>query len=188
MSFSQEFIDKVRDANNIVDIFSEYTQLKRSGGRLMGLCPFPGHNEKSPSFSVSEDKQVYHCFGCQRSGQIFIALQELKGLNFPEAVEYLANRAGIMMPLESHRSRPNPEQKSKKDNLYKVNKFAAQFYHQQLMKLEADHYAKKYCFKRGLNRDLVQLFQIGFADNAWDLLVKKCRHHRFRSILRQSWV
>lgn len=173
MNFSQDFIDKVRDANNIVDLFSEYTQLKRSGGRLMGLCPFPGHGEKTPSFSVSEDKQVYHCFGCQRSGQIFTALKELKGLSFPEAVEYLANRAGIIMPHESVRSKADIEAKTHREKLLKVNAFTAQVFHHQLKQVGADHQAQKYCVKRGLTKEIIDTFQIGFAPNSWDYLVNQ---------------
>jgi DNA primase len=170
VTFSQDFIDKVRDANNIVDLFSEYTQLKRSGGRLMGLCPFPGHSEKSPSFSVSEDKQVYYCFGCQRSGQIFTALKELKGYSFPEAVEYLANRAGVIMPTEHASQKINPEVKTRKEKLNKLNTVSAQFFHSQLLKLERSHYALEYCRKRGLTREVVEIFNIGFAPSQWDSL------------------
>lgn len=170
MTFSQDFIDKVRDANNIVDLFSEYTQLKRSGGRLMGLCPFPSHNEKSPSFSVSEDKQVYHCFGCQRSGQIFTALKELKGLSFPEAMEHLANRAGIIMPQEHPSTKVKPEVKSRKEKLLKLNLVAAQVFHNQLNKVAQDHYAKTYCRTRNLSAEIIETFQIGFAPNQWDTL------------------
>ncbi len=169
MNFSQDFIDKVRDANNIVDVFSEFTQLKRSGGRLMGLCPFPSHNEKTPSFSVSEDKQVYHCFGCQRSGQIFTALKELKGLNFPEAIEYLANRAGIIMPQDnSEKVKADQENKSRREKLLKINTFATKVFQQQL---KNDQHVKEYCEKRGLSPEITEAFQLGSAPNQWDALV-----------------
>ena len=173
MGFSQDFIDKVRDSNNIVDVLSEFTQLKRVGGRLTGLCPFPDHREKTPSFSVSEDKQVYHCFGCKRSGQIFIALKELKGLNFPEAVEYLAQRAGIPLPVDERRASSDDGQRERKEKLLRINKIAAQFFHSQLLKQEAQHYAKAYCKKRKLSPDIVKQFQIGFAENEWESLTKK---------------
>lgn len=173
--FSQEFIEKVRDANNIVDLFSEYTQFKRSGGRLMGLCPFPGHLEKTPSFSVSEDKQVYHCFGCQRSGSIFTALEELKGLNFPEAVEYLANRAGIMLPAESIPQKVNQQNKSHREKLLQTNEIAAQYFHQTFLKLTAAHPVRKYCEKRGLTPELIKLFQVGYAPAIWEGLTQKLK-------------
>ena len=90
MRFSQEFIERVQESNNVVDIISQYTQLKHTGSGLMGRCPFPDHQEKTPSFSVSEAKQVYHCFGCHKSGNIFSFLRDYQGLNFPEAIEFLA--------------------------------------------------------------------------------------------------
>lgn len=173
MNFSQDFIDKVRNSSNIVDLLSEYTQFKRSGGRLMGLCPFPGHNEKTPSFSVSEDKQVYHCFGCQRSGQIFTALKELKGLSFPEAVEYLANRAGIIMPQDLKTADTDKEAKAQRENLLKINTFAVQIFHQHLKKTTAAHYVREYCKKRNLTQEIVDTFQIGFAPNEWDTIVNQ---------------
>jgi DNA primase len=173
VSFSQEFIDKVRDANNIVDLFSEFTELKRSGHRLMGLCPFPGHVEKSPSFSVSEDKQLYHCFGCGRSGQIFIALQELKGLNFPDAVEYLANKANIAIPVSEKNYVKKPDEKSKLQALHKINKTAAEFFHKNLIDLPSHHYLKKYCEKRGLTSEIIKLFSIGYALNDWSALTNQ---------------
>jgi DNA primase len=176
MTFSQDFIDKVRDANNIVDLFSEYTQLKRSGSRLTGLCPFPGHNEKTPSFSVSEDKQLYHCFGCKRAGQIFTALQELKGLNFPEAIEYLANRAGIILPVESQRTKADIAAKSHRENLLKINSYAAKVFHHHLTKIPKDHYVKLYCEKRGLSAEIINTFQIGFALNEWESLATQLRN------------
>ncbi len=172
MTYSQDIIDKVRDANNIVDLFSEYTQLKRSGGRLMGRCPFPGHNEKTPSFSVSEDKQVYHCFGCQRSGQIFTALKELKGLSFPEAMEHLAQRAGIILPQKQSTSKVDLEAKSHREQLFRTNTFAAKVFHEQLKKASVDHPASQYCLKRRLSASIIETFQIGYAPDQWEVLVR----------------
>ena len=101
MKFSQDFIEKVRDANNLVDLVSQHSQLRPMAGGYMGRCPFPDHQEKTPSFSVSEVKQVYHCFGCQKSGNIFTFVQDFMGLSFREAVEYLASRAHISLPEDS---------------------------------------------------------------------------------------
>ena len=173
MRFSPEFIERVRDANNIVDVFSEYTPLKRSGGRLMGLCPFPGHNEKTPSFSVSEDKQVYYCFGCKRSGQIFTALQELKGLNFPEAVEYLAKKAGLPIPTESKTSQVQSGAKIRREKLLKINQVAKARYHEAFIKLPSDHPARLYANKRGLCDEIVHLFSIGYAPSQKDALSRE---------------
>jgi DNA primase len=175
MRFSPEFIEKVRDANNIVDVFAEHTQLKRTGSRLMGLCPFPGHNEKTPSFSVSEDKQVYHCFGCNRSGNIFKALEELKGFNFRECVEYLAQKAGVPIPTESREDSHEQQAKTHRDKLYKINRVTAQFYKEQLARSASNHHARLYAQKRRLTSEIIDLFQIGYSPEAWDSLALKLK-------------
>jgi DNA primase len=172
MRFSQDFIEKVRDANNIVDVFSEYTQLKRTGMRLMGLCPFPGHNEKTPSFSVSEDKQVYHCFGCHRSGNIYKAVEELKGFSFPDAVEYLAKKAGLPMPVDASVGPAEQKAKSHRETLLKINASAAQYYHMQFVNVLSSHIVRTYAEKRGLTAEIIELFQIGYATEQWDGLAK----------------
>ncbi len=171
MSFSQDFIEKVRDANNLVDILSEYTSFKRTGGQHMGRCPLPGHNEKTPSFSVSEPKQVYHCFGCGKSGNIFDALRELRGFSFPESVEYLANRAGIAIPESDQKKSSNPD-RDKKARQLKLNKIAAEFFHKTFLGLPASHPVKKYAESRGLSQPIVEEFRIGYAPDGWDGLKK----------------
>jgi DNA primase len=168
MSFSREFIEKVRDANNIIDIISEFTTLKRTGSGYMGCCPLPGHNEKSPSFSVSETKQVYHCFGCQRKGNIYTAVQELKNLSFPEAIEYLADRASISIPKDDARSTMTIEAKSTRETMLKINKAAATYYHQNLLELSSDHPVRKYCQSRGLNEEIIKKFHLGYATDEWE--------------------
>lgn len=179
MKFDADFIEKVRDANNIVDVISEFTQLKGASGRLMGLCPFPGHKEKTPSFSVSSDKQVYYCFGCKKAGNIYTFVQEMKGLSFPESVEYLAQRASIPMPKEviDHKGQKKPLATGQKDRaqarvMWKVNEFAAQFYHQQLLRLPSSHPMRIYCRDRGLDQNLIEKFQIGAALEDWDGLAR----------------
>ena len=94
--YSEEIIEEVRQANDIVDVISEYVQLKRKGRNYFGLCPF--HNEKSPSFSVSPDKQIFHCFGCNVGGNVFTFLMQIEGISFIEAVQELADRANIQLP------------------------------------------------------------------------------------------
>ena len=94
--YSDEIIDDVRQSNDIVDVISQYVRLKRSGRNYFGLCPF--HNEKSPSFSVSPEKQIFHCFGCGVGGNVFTFLTKIEGINFVEAVQQLAERANIQLP------------------------------------------------------------------------------------------
>jgi DNA primase len=173
MKFSPEFIEKVRDANNLVDIISQYTQLKPTGSGLMGRCPFPDHQEKTPSFSVSEIKQVYHCFGCHKKGNIFTFLQNYQGMNFPEAIEYLANRASIAMPEKnSEANEYQDRQQERKKLLARVNKLANYYFSEQLKRQPNDHPVKQYIAKRGLSPEVIEAFQIGYSTPEWDGLVK----------------
>ena len=173
MAFSQDFIEKVRDANNVVDILGEFTTFKNSSrGQYMGCCPLPGHNEKTPSFSVSEVKQVYHCFGCGKSGNIFDALKELRNQSFPEAVEYLANRASIPIPNEMRGGGKADSNKELRSELNKINQSTSHFYHKTLMDLPTDHPVRQYIRDRGLSKDIVEEFKIGYAEDSWDLLQK----------------
>ncbi|MCB0342063.1 MAG: DNA primase [Bdellovibrionales bacterium] len=164
----------MREANNIVDIIGEFTQLKRVGHRLTGLCPFPDHNEKTPSFSVSEDKQLYYCFGCKKAGNIYTFLQGIRGFTFPEAVEYLAHRSGIEIPKPKDLP-PTAKAQTKvthdaKKIMWKLNRFAAVFYHKKLKSLSADHPVRAYVKQRGLSEDIVDLFHLGYAPDGWSEL------------------
>lgn len=170
MKFSPEFIERVAEANNLVDIISQYTQLKQSGSGLMGRCPFPDHQEKTPSFSVSEVKQVYHCFGCHKKGNIYTFLQQYNGMNFPETIEFLAQRASIPMPVMENQAsnQIRDREQEKKKLLLKINKLAAQYFSEQLQKTPADHPVRAYLKKRGLSNDVIETFQIGYALPDWD--------------------
>lgn len=167
MKYPQDFIDRVREATNLVDLIGQYVQLRRSGGNHQGLCPF--HNEKSPSFSVSEDKQVYHCFGCKASGNVFSFVQNYQGLTFPETIEYLARRAGLPIPEIKNEERHSGARDAK-DILHRVNALAAQFFHQRLKNLPSDHPAKEYLKTRGLDDALVDTYKLGYAPDDWNEL------------------
>lgn len=168
MRFSEDFIERIQEANNLVDVISQYTQLKPSGSGLMGRCPFPDHVEKTPSFSVSEAKQVYHCFGCHKSGNIFSFLRDYQGMNFRDALEYLANRASIPLPTLEKDSPERDQASEKKKLLIKINKLAAEFYIEQLKKAPYDHPVKKYISSRGLSQETLETFGIGYALPDWD--------------------
>ena len=156
--YSDEIIDEVRQTNDIVDIISQYVHLKRSGRNFFGLCPF--HNEKSPSFSVSPDKQIFHCFGCGVGGNVFTFLTKIEGINFVEAIQTLAERSNIQLPtLENNGDTAKEMLKAK---VYKVNEFAANYYHQNLYKPESK-IAQEYIKKRKLTNETLQSFQIGFS-------------------------
>ena len=181
--FSPDFIEQVRLANNIVDIIGEDTFLKSSGTgeRYTGLCPFPSHNEKTPSFSVSADKQLYHCFGCNESGNIFTYLKTQKGLSFGMAVEELARRAGIALPeLESSgfedrdtfaTTKAKYNAHLKRQKLLAINQLACEFYEQQLKILSSSHDIKNYLRQRGFSPEIIQKFRLGYAPKSWDALL-----------------
>lgn len=183
MKFTPEFVDKVRDANNIVDVLSQYTSFKHTGRDHVGLCPFPDHKEKTPSFSVSESKQVYYCFGCKKAGNTINFLMDYNGMSFPESVEYLANRASIALPEEnSYQS----HKKSDKNKLLKINLHAGAFFKKELANLPEDHPAKVYLKNRGLNQETMEAFKIGYSPEGWDNLVKYFMHVKAPLSLAQN--
>lgn len=156
--YSDEILEEIRQYNDIVDVISQYVHLKRSGRNFFGLCPF--HNEKSPSFSVSPDKQIFHCFGCGVGGNIYTFISKIEGVSFREAVEMMAQRANIQLPkLENQGDSAKEELKEK---VYKVNKFAAEFYHQNLYK-PTSKVAQEYIKSRKLNNETLKAFQIGYS-------------------------
>lgn len=156
--YSEEIINEVRQSNDIVDVISQYVHLKRSGRNYFGLCPF--HNEKTPSFSVSPDKQIFHCFGCGVGGNVFTFISKIEGVNFLESLQILAERANIQLPtIENSVDSKREELKSK---VYKINEFTAEFYHQNLYKPQ-EKIGQDYVKKRQLNNETLKAFKIGFS-------------------------
>lgn len=174
MRFDENFIQKVIDANNIVEIIGQYTELKGRGDQHMGLCPFPDHNEKTGSFSVSESKQLYNCFGCKKGGNIITFLKDYNGFSFVEAIEYLANRAHIELPKETEvGAQAAPKRRTSmnlKKQMFRANKFAAVFYHQKLKNLSENHKLQAYLKKRNLTPEVIDEFRLGYATESWDEL------------------
>lgn len=182
--YSDEVINDVRQSNDIVDVISQYVHLKRSGRNFFGLCPF--HNEKSPSFSVSPDKQIFHCFGCGVGGNVFSFITQIEGINFVEAVQMLAERANIQLPtLQDNGDSQREELKAK---VYKVNEFTADFYHQNLYKPQAK-IAQEYVKKRQLSNETLKSFKIGFSGK-FDELYQELKKQGFgeREILESGLV
>ena len=158
--YSDEIIEEVKNNNDIVDVISQYVALKRSGRNYFGLCPF--HNEKSPSFSVSPDKQIFHCFGCGVGGNVFHFISKIENINFKESIELLAERANIKLPvLDSSEDSQKLELKSK---VYEINKIAAEFYHENLYKPTSKQ-AQEYIKKRKLDNNTLKSFLIGYSGN-----------------------
>ena len=165
--YSDELIDEIRNKNDIVDVISQYVTLKRSGRNFFGLCPF--HKEKSPSFSVSPDKQIFHCFGCGVGGNVFHFLQKIENISFLEALESLANQAGINLPtLDNAVDDKLIRLKSK---VYKINEIAANFYHERLYKPESKQ-AQDYIKKRKLDNKTLKNFLIGYSGNFNELYIE----------------
>lgn len=185
MRFSQEFIDRVLESNNLVDVIGAYTQLKASGQGFMGRCPFPDHREKTPSFSVSELKQVYNCFGCHKKGNLLTFVMEMQGLNFPQAVEFLAHRASI--PLPSSISGEGDLSRDKKKEILRANAAAAVFYRKRLLSQREDSPAKEYLRRRGLSPSIQEEYGIGWAGSAWDELLVELKAQGFpASVLEEA--
>ena len=158
MRYSDELLDEIKSKNDIIDIVSQYVVLKRAGRNYMGLCPF--HKEKSPSFCVSPDKQIFHCFGCGVGGNVIHFIGKIENLNFIESLELLANRAGIELPKSGN---AEDDRISKlKSRVYELNKCAAEFYHQNLYKITAKP-AQEYVKKRKLDNRTLKAFKIGYS-------------------------
>ena len=167
----QDIIDRVRDSADIVDVVSQYVDLKQRGPNFFGLCPF--HNEKTPSFSVASAKQIYYCFGCNSGGNVFSFLMDYQQIPFPDAVKALAERYNI--PISIERSEGDSELYS---SLYKLHDIAMNLYQENLFSSVGKN-ALDYLKDRGLEEDIIKQFKVGFAEESWDQLVKKCKGRGF---------
>lgn len=160
MYYSDEIIEEVRSRNDIVDVISTYVKLQKKGSSYFGLCPF--HNEKSPSFSVSQDKQIFHCFGCGVGGDVFRFIQKIENIDFREAIQILAEKAGITLPtLENDKDNKRLQLKSK---VYEINEIVANYYHENLYKPTSKQ-AQEYVKKRKLDNNTLKTFLIGYSGN-----------------------
>ena len=169
MYYSDEIVEEVRSQNDIVDVISEYTGLKRAGNSYKCCCPF--HNEKTPSFVVSREKQMYHCFGCGVGGNVYTFVMKYEGMTFPEAIQYLAKRAGIELP-EEELSEEDKKRKSWRTKLYEINLDAAGYFHYLLTKTERGKVGYKYYKDRGFSDETINKFGLGYADIYRDDLYK----------------
>lgn len=168
MYYSDEIIEEVRSRNDIVDVISTYVKLQKKGSSYFGLCPF--HNEKSPSFSVSRQKQMYYCFGCGAGGNVFTFLMEYENYTFVEALKYLADRAGVDLPEEEY-SREERERADTRAVLLEINKLAAQYYYVQLMSSQGA-VGMEYFKKRELSDETIKAFGLGYSNKYSDDLYR----------------
>jgi DNA primase len=164
-------VEIIKDRLDIVELVGERVALKKAGQHHKGLCPF--HQEKSPSFIVSSSKRIWHCFGCNKGGDIFSFVQESEQLEFPEALAMLASRAGVELKKQSKQS------SDKRQRIIELLDLSARFYHEILMNQPAGKKGKEYLLKRGVKEETMQQFQIGYAPKSWDALQGFLRHKSF---------
>ena len=180
--FPEELVNEVIQANDIVDIVSGYVRLKRSGSSFMGCCPF--HREKTPSFHVSADKQLYHCFGCGAGGSVIQFIMNAEGLDFPDALRFLAEKSGIRLP-ESDIEKGD-ERYKRKQKMYEMNKDAARYFRECLLSQDGQA-AQEYLKKRQLDGKTIAAFGLGFAPKGWDGVLKHLRGKGYdRSLIVES--
>ena len=168
MRFSDTFLDEVVARNDIADVVSSYVTLTRKGSNLFGLCPF--HNEKTPSFSVAPDKQIYHCFGCKKGGSVINFIMEIEGLSFPEAVAFLAKRANLPLPAEEEQTGADRMRR----RVLELNRTAARWYYEQLQQPQGAA-VQSYLDRRQIRKNIAVRFGMGASLNEWDALTRTMR-------------
>jgi DNA primase len=173
MRIPEQKIEEVRRASDIVDVISGYVKLKKRGKNFLGLCPF--HTEKTPSFNVSPDRQMYHCFGCGVGGNVFTFVMEHDKVSFVEAVRTLAEKAGISLPQETSSDR---EQVTENEALYNACKVAGRFFYDNMVNTIEGQLAHEYFKHRGFAEETIRTFGLGYSMNAWDALLKHAENEK----------
>jgi len=168
MNSHQSVKEEIRRVADIVEIIGQYVQLKKAGQNLMGLCPF--HSEKAPSFTVNSSKQMFHCFGCKKGGDVFAFWMEYHKVSFPQALQDLAQRYHISLP-EKVWSPAQKKQGELRDQLYEINEKAADFFHRVLLDSEKGSQGRRYLEQRSFNQELINGFRLGYAPDQWDGLL-----------------
>ena len=184
MFYSDDIVEEVRSRNDIVDVISEYAGLKKAGNSYKCCCPF--HSEKTPSFTVSREKQMYHCFGCGAGGNVYTFIMKYENFTFPEAIDFLAKRAGINLP-EKEMSPEDKKKYSRKQQMFDVNKSAAAYFHFLLTKTERGKLGYNYYKERGFTDETIAKFGLGYADIYRDDLYKYLKNKGFSdSIIKDA--
>ncbi len=164
-----DLIDAIRSQADIADVVSDYVTLRKSGRNFVGLCPF--HDEKTASFSVNPERQIFHCFGCGKGGNVFTFLMEHEHVSFVEAVHHVARRLGIAIP-DTYRER---EASSEAESLARITRFAARFFHERLLNSAPGSIVQRYVTKRGLSDETIKSFGLGYAPDSWNDLLNAAR-------------
>ncbi|MFH2013147.1 MAG: DNA primase [Pseudomonadota bacterium] len=162
-------LEEIKDRASIIEVISDYVSLKKVGRNFKGLCPF--HSEKTPSFIVNEEKQIFHCFGCNTGGNVFNFLMKIDRLSFPEAARGLAKRYGITLP-KIKISEEDKKKNLKRESLFELNELAANYYHNLLINEKEGKKAEEYLSQRGIGKDVIINHKVGYAQNSWDGLLK----------------
>ena len=183
MYYSEDLVEEVRSKNDIVDVISGYVRLQKKGSSYFGLCPF--HNEKSPSFSVSRDKQMFYCFGCGKGGNVFTFLMDYENFSFPEALKVLADRAGVELPQMDY-SREAKEKADLRASLLEINKEAAKYFYVQLKSPQGER-AHRYLTDRKLSEETITAFGLGYSNKYSDDLYRYLREKGYaEDLIRQA--
>ena len=171
----QELIETIREQSDLVEVIGEYLRLTKKGKDYVALCPF--HQEKTPSFTVSREKQIFHCFGCGRGGNVFHFLMFMENLTFPEAIRLLSSRTGIAIPVS--KGADSQKKAGEESRVGEINALAADFYRQFLADRTEGAGAREYLVRRGLNKETIQRFGLGYAPNSWHGLLNYLQGHNY---------
>ena len=169
---SEEKVSEIRDRSSIVEVVSDYVTLKKAGKNYRGLCPF--HSEKTPSFMVNEEKQIFHCFGCGEGGDVFTFLMKVGQFSFPQAVEELAKRFGVKLPSREL-SASQKKEMAKKERLFQVNQIASEYFHDLLTRRREGEEGRQYLSRRGISQEIIAEHRLGVSIDRWDGLVRHLR-------------
>jgi DNA primase len=167
--FSEEKVSEIRDRSSILEVVSDYVNLKKTGKNYKGLCPF--HSEKTPSFMVNEEKQIFHCFGCDAGGDVFTFLMKVGHFSFPQAVEELAKRYGVRLPSREV-SPAKKKEMAKREILFQINQMALEYFHDLLSRRREGEEGRRYLSQRGLNEKIIKEHRLGYSLERWDGLVQ----------------
>jgi DNA primase len=166
---SEEKVSEIRDRSSILEVVSDYVTLKKTGKNYKGLCPF--HSEKTPSFMVNEEKQIFHCFGCGEGGDVFTFLMKAGQFSFPQAVEELAKRYGVKLPAREL-SATQKKEMAKREALFQINQIASEYFHDLLVKRREGEEGRKYLSQRGISQEVIADHRLGYSTDRWDGLVQ----------------
>src|SRR5262245_56659922 len=168
MRIPRGFSDELRNQADIVRIVSDYVSLKKKGRDWTACCPF--HNEKTPSFYVSQSKQIYKCFGCSKGGSVFDFIMEIEGCSFPEAIRIVADKTGVTVPADTDYSREYEEREGQRAELTQLNQWATEFFEQNLIETPEGRRAIEYLNARGLSDETRKTFRLSYAPNSYDAM------------------